>query len=579
MSGYHPLNRRRYAMCYRLAKSSTLGRVLIHMSVRMRAALVSAALTLALAPVAEAGTTATASKAKAGKSHKSGGSSDARNTSRKLRSAITADGMFKHLQALQMIADENGGNRASGFQGYGASVQYVLTKLRDAGYNPTTQVFDFVTFEETADPTLIAGGKTYTPDTEFITMSYSASGDTGTQAIRAVDLQLANPAASNSGCEAADFTGFPAGAIALMQRGTCAFADKVTNAQAAGASGAIIFNQGTAGRTDVFAGTLGETAQDGQPTPPDVTIPAVGISFAEGQRLAGLSGATGQVVVSAESDRRKSTNILADTRGGDPDNVTIVGSHLDSVTEGPGINDNGSGSAFNLELALAMAKKNIKPENRVRFAWWGAEESGLVGATRYVAALSDEEFEKIAANLNFDMLASPNHANFVYDGDFSHTPPPATAPNVNPGAAFIERTFVNYFDSAGVPTEPTAFDGRSDYKPFQDNGVAAGGLFSGAEVAKTAAQAAKWGGQVGVAFDPCYHQACDDIDNLDMEGAEDLGDGGAHVTAVLAEDRNLRETLAGGLTARSAKKAKALKRMSKARKARLAEYRGKKLVR
>jgi Zn-dependent M28 family amino/carboxypeptidase len=463
-------------------------------------------------------------------------------------------------------------------------VQYVLTKLRDAGYNPTTQVFDFVTFEETADPTLIAGGKTYVPNTEFITMSYSASGDTGTQAIVPVDLSLANPAASSSGCEAGDFTAAVSGAIALMQRGTCAFADKVTNAQAAGAVGAIIFNQGTAGRTDVFAGTLGETAQDGQPTPPDVTIPAVGISFAEGQRLAGLSGATGQVVVTAESDRRKSTNILADTRGGDPNNVTIVGSHLDSVTEGPGINDNGSGSAFNLELALAMAKKRIKPENRVRFAWWGAEESGLVGATRYVAALSDEEFEKIAANLNFDMLASPNHANFVYDGDFSHTPPPATAPNVNPGAAYIERTFVNYYNSVGVATEPSAFDGRSDYKPFQDNGVAAGGLFSGAEVAKTAEQAAKWGGQVGVPFDPCYHQACDDIDNLDMEGAEDLGDGGAHVLAVLAEDRNLRATLANGLTATTAKakkarKAKKAKRLTKAQKAQLAEYLGKKLRR
>jgi PA domain len=264
------------------------------MSVRMRAALVGAALTLGLAPVAEAGTTAAASKTKAGKSHKGGGSSDARNTSRKLRSAITDDGMFKHLQALQMIADENGGNRASGFQGYGASVQYVLTKLRDAGYNPTTQVFDFVTFEETADPTLIAGGKTYTANTEFITMSYSASGDTGTQAIHAVDLSLANPAASTSGCQTADFTGFPAGAIALMQRGECAFAVKVTNAQAAGASGAIIMNQGTDGRTDVFAGTLGETAQDGQATPPDVTIPAVGISFAEGQRLAALAGATGR---------------------------------------------------------------------------------------------------------------------------------------------------------------------------------------------------------------------------------------------------------------------------------------------
>ena len=545
------------------------------MSVRMRAALAGAVLALGLAPAADAA----ANSGHGGKS----GSADARNTSKALRSAITAKGMFKHLQALQMIADENGGNRASGFQGYGASVQYVLTRLRDAGYNPTTQVFDFVTFEETADPTLIAGGKTYTPNTEFITMSYSASGDTGTQPIRAVDLSLANPAASTSGCQTTDFTGFQAGAIALMQRGECAFAVKVTNAQAAGASGAIIMNQGTSGRTDVFAGTLGETAQDGQATPPDVTIPAVGISFAEGQRLAGLAGATGQIIVTAESDRRKSTNILADTRGGDPDNVTIVGSHLDSVTEGPGINDNGSGSAFNLELALAMAKKNIKPENRVRFAWWGAEESGLVGATRYVAALSDEEFAKIAANLNFDMLASPNHANFVYDGDFSHTPPPATAPNVNPGAAYIERTFVNYFDSVGVATEPTAFDGRSDYKPFQDNGVAAGGLFSGAEVAKTAAQVAKWGGTAGVAFDPCYHQACDDIDNLDMEGAEDLADGGAHVTAVLAEDRNLRETLENGLTAttakaKKAKKAKA-KRLTKAQKAQLAEYLGKRLRR
>ena len=458
--------------------------------------------------------------------------------------------MFKHLQALQMIADENGGNRASGFQGYGASVQYVLTKLRDAGYNPTTQVFDFVTFEETADPTLIAGGKTYAPNTEFITMSYSASGDTGTVPIRAVDLQLANPAASNSGCEAADFTGFTAGSIALMQRGTCAFADKVTNAQAAGAVGAIIFNQGTAGRTDVSPARWARPPRTASPRLPTSRSRP---SASRSPRASGSPAWPARPVRSSSPRRATAASRPTSwpTRAGATRTTsTIVGSHLDSVTEGPGINDNGSGSAFNLELAIAMAKKNIKPENRVRFAWWGAEESGLVGATRYVAAISEEEFDKIAANLNFDMLASPNHANFVYDGDFSDTPPPATAPTVNPGAAYIERTFVDYFDSVGVQTEPTAFDGRSDYKPFQDNGVAAGGLFSGAEVAKTAAQAAKWGGTVGQAFDPCYHQACDDIDNLDMEGAEDLGDGGAHVLATLAEDRNLRETLAGGLTGR-----------------------------
>ena len=572
------------------------------MSLRTRAALAGAMLALGVAPAAEAATSTSAaskadSKSKAGKrhSHKWGhghSKSDGSKTSRELRKEITSKRMLTHLRAFQQIADDTGGHRASGFEGYGASVQYVLTQLRAAGYTPRTQVFSFVTFQELTDPVLRqispAPGKEYTQD-EFITMTYSASGDTGVRSIVPVDLNLSpNPAqrVSSSGCEASDFTGiaFPTDAIALMQRGTCPFALKATNAQAAGAAGAIIFNSGTPGNEGVIAGTLGETAQDGQPTPaPDVTIPVVGISYAEGDRLATQTAPTGQIIVTAESDRRTSANVLADTRSGDPDNVTIVGAHLDSVPAGPGINDNGSGSAFLLELAIRMAKEKIRPENRVRFAWWGAEESGLVGATRYVAAISDPEFAQIAANLNFDMLASPNHANFVYDGDFSHTPPPATAPNVNPGAAFIERKFVRYFDSEDIATEPTAFDGRSDYKPFQDNGIAAGGLFSGAEVAKSAAQVAKWGGLVNVAFDPNYHQAGDDIDNLDLEGYEDLADGGAHVLATLAEDRNLRDSLAGGATAAAAKKAskarRGKKRMSKARRAKLAEYRGDLLVR
>jgi Zn-dependent M28 family amino/carboxypeptidase len=219
----------------------------------------------------------------------------------------------------------------------------------------------------------------------------------------------------------------------------------------------------------------------------------------------------------------------------------------------------------------------------VRFAFWGAEESGLVGANRYAAALSPAALAQIAANLNFDMLASPNHGKFVYDGDFSSTTPPASAPDVNPGAAYIEDTFVDYFNSVGIPTEPTAFDGRSDYKPFQDRGIAAGGLFSGAEVSKTQAQVDKWGGQVNVAFDPNYHEAGDTIDNLDLKGWEQMADGGAHVLAMLAEDRNLRETLEGGATMAKAKKsakAKAkAKRLGKARKAALGGYLGDRLVR
>jgi Zn-dependent M28 family amino/carboxypeptidase len=570
------------------------------MSLRRRAALAGAMLALCAAPAAEGASSTSdaaksdSAKAKSGKRHGYGhghgrghdhGKSDAYRTSRELRKEISSRRMFRHLEAFQQIADDTGGHRASGFEGYGASVQYVLTQLRAAGYTPRTQVFNFVTFQEIADPVLRqvapAPGKEYTQD-EFLTMNYSASGDTGVRNIVPVDLTLSPVPAqrvSTSGCEAGDFAGFPADAIALMQRGSCPFALKATNAQAAGASGAIIFNSGTPGNEGVVAGTLGETAQDGQPAPPDVTIPVVGISYAEGDRLANQTAPTGQIIVTAESDRRTSANVLADTRSGDPDNVTIVGSHLDSVPEGPGINDNGSGSAFNLELAIRMAKERIRPENRVRFAWWGADESGLVGATRYVAAITDAEFAQIAANLNFDMLASPNHAKFVYDGDFSHTPPPATAPNVNPGAAYIERRFLDYFDSQDIETEPTAFDGRSDYKPFQDNGIAAGGLFSGAEVAKSPAQVLKWGGTAGLAFDPNYHQAGDDIDNLDLDGYEDLADGGAHLLATLAEDRNLRESLAGGASAAKASKARKAKRMSKARKAKLGAYQGDLLIR
>ena len=186
------------------------------------------------------------------------------------------------------------------------------------------------------------------------------------------------------------------------------------------------------------------------------------------------------------------------------------------------------------------------------------------------------------------MLASPNHGRFVYDGDFSDSAPPATAPDVNPGAAYIEKAFLNYFDRVNAQPDPTAFDGRSDYKAFQDIGIAAGGLFSGAEVAKTAAQASKWGGTAGVAFDPNYHQAGDDITNLDLPGYDLLADGGAHVLATLAEDRHLRDSLAGGAAAAKAvkgkkaaklTKARKSKRLSKARKAQLGAYLGGKLIR
>ncbi|WP_030234153.1 MULTISPECIES: M28 family metallopeptidase [unclassified Streptomyces] len=195
---------------------------------------------------------------------------------------------------------------------------------------------------------------------------------------------------------------------------------------------------------------------------------------------------------------RTGYNLIADWPGGDANQVVMAGSHLDSVSSGPGINDNASGSAAVLEAALAVSRAQYKPTKHLRFAWWGAEELGLVGSRYYVNRLATGDRSRISAYLNFDMIGSPNAGYFVYDDD------PA-----------IEKTFKEYFSGIGVPTEiETEGDGRSDHAPFKSAGVPVGGLFTGASRAKTAAQVAKWGGTAGQAFDRCYHSSCDTTANI-----------------------------------------------------------------
>ena len=223
--------------------------------------------------------------------------------------------------------------------------------------------------------------------------------------------------------------------------------------------------------------------------------------------------------------------MLAELPGKNPDNVVMVGGHLDSVIEGPGINDNGSGSAAILEIAEQMEK--VKPWNTVRFAWWGAEESGLVGSTFYVNSLAAAELDRIALYLNFDMVGSPNFVRFVYDGSGDIGP---TGPA---GSAEIEDVFNGYFAANGLATEPTAFDGRSDYQAFINNGIPAGGLFTGAEGIKTAAQAAIYGGTAGAPYDPCYHQACDTFANNSNVVLDQMSDAIAHATITFAQNTSL----------------------------------------
>ncbi|WP_182524809.1 M28 family peptidase [Nocardioides dongkuii] len=418
----------------------------------------------------------------------------------------TAAGVMEHLQRLEAIGDRHDG-RASGTPGYRASRDYVVKKLRKAGYEPRVQEFDFPYFEQLGPSTLERTAptqQTYVEDTDYVLMTYSGSGDV-TAPVQGVDLALGDLATSTSGCEDADFAGFTAGNIALVRRGTCPFSDKVTNAEEAGASAVIVMNQGTAGRTDALAGTLGG---------PGTEIPAIGTSFAAGEALS-AAGTSAHVATDTASEIRTTWNVLAETRGSRK-NVVMAGAHLDSILGGNGINDNGSGSAALLEVAESMGGQ-AKPNNRVRFAWWGAEELGLLGSDHYVAQLSaanPKRFQKIALYLNFDMVGSPNYALMVYDGNNSAYPVGPDAADGPKGSGAIERSFHRFFEKYGTGSDETPFSGRSDYGAFIALNVPAGGLFTGAEGVKTPEQAAKFGGTAGESYDECYHAECDDLGNV-----------------------------------------------------------------
>jgi Zn-dependent M28 family amino/carboxypeptidase len=452
------------------------------------------------------------------------------NTKR-LRNAVTVGGIMAHQRVFQRIANQNDSTRASGTPGYDASADYVASRLRAAGYEVTEQEFVFPFFRELQPAELEQVSPTPTVY-ETGTFDFSGSGEVTGQVFATNDIVIppnpTPPPNSTSGCEPEDFAPAPAEpAVALVQRGTCDFSVKVTNAQAAGYDAVIIFNEGNPGRTELFIGTLGSP----------FTIPVVGLSFEDASALYAQLQAGQEVVVRVETlteidPTRTTRNIIADSPTGSDERVVVVGAHLDSVIAGPGINDNGSGVSTILEVAEEMAELGIRNRQKLRFAFWGAEELNLIGSEHYVNTLSDDELGTIVANLNFDMLGSPNYVRFVYDGDGS-----AGGPVGPPGSAQIEDLFNRYFASQGLATDPTPFDGRSDYGPFIAVGIPAGGLFSGAEGEKTAEQAAVYGGTAGEPYDPCYHEACDDITNLNTKALFELGDGVAHAVMTMARSR------------------------------------------
>ncbi len=435
---------------------------------------------------------------------------------------MQADNVYEHLQAFQQIADENDGNRAAGLSGYTESVSYVADQLESMGYSVTYDTFEFNAFYEQADGRLSALSPVpaiYEWGTDFTYMSQTEAGDV-TATVQAVDLDLGADNSSSSGCEIEDFVDFQVSNIALIQRGACAFQTKAENAAASGAVGAIIFNQGNSDdRQDIISGTLGSGYNGG--------IPVLFASYPFGETWAAETGLVMNMVADVLRELREVDNVIAETRWGNPDNVVMLGSHLDSVFEGPGINDNGSGSAG--LLAMADLMKKARTRNKVRFAWWGAEEAGLVGSTDYVQRLSTEELEKIKVYLNFDMIGSPNFYYGIYDGDGSDFDLEGPA-----GSSATEAMFKYYFNLRGESFEGSEISFRSDYAEFFVEDVAFGGLFTGAEGIKSEEQAMIYGGTAGDAFDPCYHSACDTTDNLNFRALEVNADAIAFVTSMFA---------------------------------------------
>ena len=417
-----------------------------------------------------------------------------------LRAAVTTQAVTAHLDALQQVADANNGNRAAGTKGYAASVDYVEAHLEQAGYQTRRQQFSY----DRPDFTRATLQRTLPTLTDYAVLRdhrplASSGAGSVTATVTGVDLNLGGDRRTTSACEAADFTGFPRGNIALVQRGTCEFAAKVEHAAAAGASAVIVLNQGNdPSRLGLFAGTLGRQA----------SMPVVATTFDLGAEWAATPGTTLMLAVESTMTRVTTENLIADTPAGAAERTVVVGAHLDGVAEGPGINDNASGVAVVLETAVRFIELGVQPRNRVRFAFWGAEEDGLYGSEHYVAQLDDAGRRGTALYLNLDMVGSPNPLASVYGGGSGW---PA-------GSGQIQTVLTDFLTSQGVTPQTVSFR-ASDHAPFLAAGIPVGGLFTGADDGA----------------DPCYHQACDRVETIDRNMLGLMADAAAHATLTFAQ--------------------------------------------
>ncbi len=401
--------------------------------------------------------------------------------------AADPERLRQHLEALMTLAAANGGVRTVGTAGYEVSVDYVAGQLADLGWRVDTPEEPFIGFRELPGARLEVGDEEFAAPDELRALIYSAGGD--------VTAPIA--VMSRSGCDPDDFAGVPGGAIAVTAFGGCLRRQQVTNADAAGAA-AMVLVYHDRGPGQILRPTL--LAPDG------IDIPAVTVTAEAGRALEDADGEEAHLVVHTEREPGTLRNVIAEL--GDGERVVMLGGHLDSVIDGPGINDNGSGVAALLEIARGIGEAGVPDGATIRLGFWGGEEFGILGSSAYVDGLADAERTAITAYLNLDMVGSTNGLTFVYaDG---HAPR---------GSGGITIDYEVWLEGRGLPSARLDLGGASDHRAFAEAGIPTGGIFSGATDVLSPEQARLFGGTAGAPTDPCYHLPCDTVDNVDLERA------------------------------------------------------------
>lgn len=399
--------------------------------------------------------------------------------------AVRREGIDEHLRALADIAAQNGNSRAAATPGDAATAEYLGATLGALGYDITFQTFDFAYFEERRPPVLgdLRHGR------DFVTARQSGSG-TGVGRVRSIR--------GSGGCRTRDFGALRRGELAAVVGGDCTLERVARNAERAGAAAMLL-------------------EDSSRPLPlalrPVLRLPVLQV---ERRRLHALarSGRPVEVSVDAFRERRTTRNVIAE-RGSGP-RVVMAGAHHDSVPEGPGINDNGSGVAALLEIAEQLAASPPRGAT-IRLGFWAAEEWGLFGSRAYVRSLSRAQRRRIAGYLNVDMVASPNAVQLVY------------------GTRWLRRELHKAVGLAAVVT-----GGSSDDGPFATAGIPAAGIYTGATEIKRRDEERQFGGRARRPMDPCYHRACDAVQNANTRWATRAANATLRVLRRLATRRAAR---------------------------------------